>query len=227
MLSIGTSYSQNITEPDGNSTGHDLIGQVVDAAGFGISGATVWIIGNEGRAFNATTNITGYYGFNVASGNYTITAELPGFSFTSAASQVRPGTTVLAPRIIGYSAANVTMTNITAPNAFNLYPSGSAYSSGATSSPAYYTGTNGIGWAQGRIVDRSGAPIPFAGIGVDGFPASASTDAQGNYRIALSAGMHTLEPMKSGYGIPPRVVFITPGNITNFDLTGSKTIVLG
>ncbi len=228
LLLIGTAYSQNPAEPGGNLTGYDLTGQVVDAAGFGISGVTVWIIGNESKAFNATSNATGYYGFNIPPGNYTITAELPGFSFTSAASQVRPDTEAVAPRIIGYPATgitttNVTTTNVTTPNAFNQYPSGSTYPSGT----AYYTGASGTGWVQGRIVDQSGAGIPFASIGVDGSPASASTDVQGNYHLALSAGMHTLEPKKSGYGIPPRVVFITPGNTTNFDLTGSRTIVLG
>ena len=62
---------------------------------------------------------------------------------------------------------------------------------------------------------------------VDGLQTSALTDAQGNYHLALSPGMHTLEPMKSGYGIPPRVVFITAGLTTNFDLIGMRTVALG
>lgn len=246
LFSIGSAFSQSTTGQNSTLISYDLTGQVVDSAGFGITGATVWIIGNGGSAFNATTNRTGYYGFNAPPGSYNITAQLPGFSFTSAASQVQPGTSSVAPRIMGYPAAaaaatganaapaninatNATTANATLPSGFNLYPSGSAYSSSPAnpSSLAYYTGTSGAGWVQGRIVDQSGAAIPFAGIGIDGSPASESTDAQGNYRIALGAGMHTLEPMKQGYGIPPRVIFITPGNTTNFDLTGSRTIVLG
>lgn len=216
LLLIGTAYSQGTAEPGGYPVNYGLAGRVIDASGNGISGANVWIIESEGGAFNTTTNATGYYGFDVSPGNYTITAELPGYSFTSSTARVLTGTITVAENITGYPVGQ----NVTG------YPAGTAPAPAAfyQYGPAYAGGT---GLVQGRVVDQSGAGIPFAGIRVDGFPASTQTDGQGNYRLTLSPGMHTLEPMKSGYGIPPRVVFVFSGQTTNFDMIGMRTVALG
>lgn len=214
LLLIGTASPQGTIEPGGYPINYGLAGQVVDVSGNGISGVKIWIIGSDGGAFNATTNATGYYGFDVPPGNYTIAAELPGYSFTSSTARVLNSTITVAENITGYPVGqNITgYTAGTAPAAYSQY--GSLY-------------TGGIGWVQGRIVDQSGAGIPSASIMVDGLPTSASTDEQGNYRLALSSGMHRMEPMKSGYGIPPRIVFVSSGQTTSFDMIGIRTVALG
>jgi len=81
---------------------YGLTGQVVDAAGSGIPGITVWAISIEGGTINATgavntsTNATGHYGFDLPPGNYTIMAELPGYSFTASTARVLMGNTTVA-----------------------------------------------------------------------------------------------------------------------------------
>ena len=102
LLLTGTATLQGMGELGSYTTGSGLTGQVVDVSGRGISGARIWIIGGEGQATNTATNATGYYGMNVPPGNYTITAELSGYSFTSSAMQVQTGTVAIAPRITGY-----------------------------------------------------------------------------------------------------------------------------
>ncbi len=211
LLLIGIAFPQGIVEPGGYPVNYGLTGQVVDSSGNGMSKVNVWIFGNEGRALNTTTNATGYYGFDVPSGNYTITAELPGYSFTSSTALVLTGTISVAQRITGYP-AGIGYPAGTAPAAF--YQNGTAYA-------------GGTGWVQGRIADQSGAGIPYASIIADGLQTSELTDEQGNYRLALSPGMHRIEAMKSGYGVPPRVVFVTSGQTTSFNLIGVRTIALG
>jgi len=175
----------------------------------------IWIIGGEGQATNAATNATGYYGMNVTPGNYTITAELSGYSFTSSAIAVQIGTISIAPRITGYAAGSVPSTSIAPAATAGFYQYGQPYYSG------------GVGWVQGRVADQSGAGIPFASFTIDGFRTSYSTDEQGNYRIMLSPGMHRIDPMSSGYGIPPRAVFITSGQTTNLDIIAKRAVALG
>jgi hypothetical protein len=215
LLLTGTATSQSMGELDVYTTGSGLTGQVVDVSGKGISGAGIWIIGSEGQATNTATNATGYYGMNVPPGNYTITTVLSGYSFTSSAMQVRTGTLAIAPRITGYAAG----TMATAP----IIPAATA---GFDQYGQPYT-TAGVGWVQGRVVDQSGAGIPSASITVDGFGTSGTTDEQGNYRITLSPGMHRIDPMSSGYGIPPRAVFIKSGETTNLDIIAKGTVALG
>ena len=215
LLLAGTATLQGRGELDSYTTGSGLTGQVVDVSGRGISGAGIWIIGSEGQATNTATNATGYYGMNVPPGNYTITTALSGYSFTSSAMQVRTGTISIAPRITGYAAS----TMATAP----IIPAATA---GFDQYGQPYT-TAGVGWVQGRVVDQSGAGIPSASITVDGFGTSGSTDEQGNYRLALSPGLHIIDPMSSGYGIPPRAVLITSGETTNLDITAKRTVALG
>ncbi len=86
---------------------------------------------------------------------------------------------------------------------------------------------DGVGWVQGRVVDQTGAGIPSASITVDGLRTSDATDERGNYRLALSPGLHRIDPMKSGYGIPPRVVFISSRQTTNLDIIAKRTVALG
>lgn len=212
LLLTGTAASQGLGEVDSYTTGSGLMGQVVDATGPGISGAGIWIIGGEGQAINTATNDTGYYGMNVTPGNYTITADLSGYSFTSSTVQVWGGAVSMAPRITGYAAGTVPSTT-TAPTGFYQY--GQPYASA------------GMGWVQGRVADQSGAGIPYASITVDGFASSGATDENGNYRIMLSPGMHRIDPMSSGYGIPPRAVFITSGQTTNLDIIAKRAVALG
>jgi uncharacterized membrane protein len=215
LLLTGTATSQSLGELDVYTTGSQLTGQVVDASGSGISGARIWIIGGEGQATNTATNATGYYGMNVTPGNYTITAELSGYSFTSSTVQVWGGAASIAPRITGYAAGSVPSTSIAPATTAGFYQYGQPYYSG------------GMGWVQGRVADQSGAGIPFASFTIDGFRTSYSTDEQGNYRIMLSPGMHRIDPMSSGYGIPPRAVFITSGQTTNLDMIAKGTVALG
>ncbi len=198
----------------GDPANYGLTGQVVDVSGKGLSGVQVWIFESGGGVFNTTTNATGYYGSSVPPGNYTITAEIPGYSFTSSTARVQAGTISVAQNITGYPTTGypASTASATAPAAFYQY------------GPAY---TGGTGSVQGKIADQSGAGIPFASIMVDGLPTSTQTDEQGNYHLTLSAGIHTIEPMKSGYGIPPRVVFVYSGQTTNFDMIGLRTVSLG
>lgn len=218
LLLIGTASPQGTGELGGFTTGSGLTGQVVDVSGRGISGAKVWIIGGGGQAINTSTNGTGHYGLNLPPSNYTITAELSGYSFTSSTAQVQAGTVSIAQRITGYAAGTVPiapMTPITtiSPTAFKQY--GLPYPQNVT------------GWVQGRIVNQSGAGIPSASITVDGFRTSAATDEQGNYRIALPSGLHRIDAERSGYGIPLRVVFIHPGQTSNLDIIGKRAVALG
>jgi uncharacterized membrane protein len=200
------------------------MGQVVDASGSGIFGAGIWIIEGEGQAINTATNATGYYGMNAAPGNYTITAELSGYSFTSAAVQVWGGAVSMVPSITGYATSTVPSTSIT--------PSTSMASTAPTANTGFYQyglpyAQGSVGWVQGRVTDRSGIGIPYASIAVDGFMSSSATDENGNYRIALSPGMHRIDPMSPGYGIPPRAVLITSGQTTNLDITAIRMSALG
>lgn len=216
LLLAGTAASQSMGELGSYTTGSGLMGQVVDASGSGISGAGIWIIGGEGQAINTATNGTGYYGMNVTPGNYTITAELSGYSFTSSTVQVWGGAVSMVPRITGYAAGSVASTT-TAPTATTGF-----YQYGLSS-----YGAANVGWVEGRVTDRSGIGIPYASIAVDGFASSGATDEKGNYRIALSPGMHRIDPMSPGYGIPPRAALITSGQTTNLDITAIRMSPLG
>jgi uncharacterized membrane protein len=218
MLILLLATLQGMGELGGYTTGSGLTGQVVDVSGRGISGAGIWIIGGEGQATNTTTNATGYYGMSAPPGNYTITAELSGYSFTSSKVLVQTGNVSIAQRITGYTAVTVP-TAPTAPIATNVTTGFNQYGQ------PYALAS--VGWVQGRVVDQSGAGIPSAGITVDGFRTSDATDEQGNYRLALSPGLHRIDPMRSGYGIPPRMVFISSGQTTNLDIIARRTVALG
>jgi hypothetical protein len=216
LLLTGTATLPGRGELNVYTAGSGLTGQVVDASEMGISGARIWIIGGEGQATNTTTNATGYYGMSLPPGDYTITAELSGYSFTSSAVQVQTGTAAIAPGIKGYTAGTLP----TAPVATTLTAGFDRYGQP-------YAAPAGVGWVQGKVKDQSGVGIPYASITVDGSMSSGATDEQGNYRIMLSPGLHTIDPMRSGYGIPPRAVLITSGETTNLDITAKRASTLG
>jgi uncharacterized membrane protein len=216
LLLTATAASQSTGELGSYTTGSGLMGQVVDASGSGISGARIWIIGGEGQAINTASNATGYYGMSVTPGNYTITAELSGYSFTSSAVQVQTSTAAVAPRIKGYTAGTMPTAPIATTMTAGFDQYGKPYAAPAS-----------VGWVQGRVMDQSGEGIPSASITVDGSMSSGATDEQGNYRLMLSPGLHTIDPVRSGYGIPPRAVLITSGETTNLDITAKRASTLG
>lgn len=224
---IGIASSQGIGVSSFNTMNYELIGEVVNASGMGMPGVTVWVIStnlgtiNATEAINTTTNTTGYYVFNVPSGSYTLIAEYPGYSFTSANATVSRSASV-AQVITGYAeGTELPPTALLAP----VQPA-----AGNQSVPSQlYTGYigRGTGWVQGRVVDQGGVPIPMASIRVDGFMTAARSDEEGNYKIALNPGLHRIGADKTGYGIPPRVVPVFAGQNSTLDLIGKGTVALG
>ncbi len=223
---IGAAYSQGTDESAFSQINYRLSGQVVDAAGIGMPGVTVWIISSDVGVVNATgaisniTDATGYYSFDVPPGNYTLMAELPGYSFTSTAATISTGN-ASAQAITGYAAGTAIPPNVL------LTPVQPAASNQSIASQ-FYTGYlgGGTGWVEGIIMDQSGAPIPMAGIRVDGFR-TAGSDEQGNYKIALNPGLHRIDADKTGFGIPPRVVPVFAGQTSVLNLIGKRTVALG
>lgn len=221
---IGAASPQDLVESISGPANYSLIGQVVDATGKGMPGVTVWTVGIDGGAVNATgainttTNITGYYGFDVPPGNYTIMAELPGYSFTSSMARVWLGNTTIAQLIAGYAAGTELPPTQLQPPAGNESVASQLYTG--------YLG-GGTGWVQGRIMDQGGAPIPMAAITVDGFRTTATSDEQGYYRITLNPGLHRVDAAKSGFGIPPRVILVLAGQTSTLDLIGKRAVALG
>ncbi len=213
LLLVATADSQ-IAQVPGSSAATGLSGQVVDSYGQGISGARIWIIDSIGQAKETASNATGGYSMTLAPGSYTITAELSGYSFTSATVLVQTSLLSAAPRIVGYWAGPAAQAAISPP-ASGLY--GQAY---------YATGT-GTGWVQGRVMDQTGAGVPSASLNVDGWRTAYATDEQGNYRLELSPGMHIIDPFKPGYGIPPRAAFVAPGRTTRLDFIAKGVVALG
>ncbi len=230
LILMGAASSQDIGEPTSSQMNYGLRGQVIDAAGSGMSGVTVWAISIEGGAINATgavntsTNATGHYGFDLPPGNYTIMAELPDYSFTASTARVWMRNTTVAQPITGYT------TGTELPSAALLAPiQPHIGNQNQFVASQFYTGIigGGIGWVEGRIVSQSGVPIPMASIRVDGIRTSATSDEQGYYKIALNPGLHRIDADKTGYGIPPRVVPVFMGQISVLDLFGKGTAVLG
>lgn len=194
-----------------SSTTAVLSGQVVDPYGMGIAGARIWIIDGNGQARETASNATGGYSLILAPGSYSITAELSGYSFTSATVNVQTNAISTAPRIVGYWAG-------AAPPA-SVWPATGPYGQ------PYYPG--GTGWVQGRVIDQSGAGVPFASLNVDGWRTAYATDEQGNYRLELSPGMHIIDPFEPGYGIPPRAAFVASGQTTYLDFIAKGVVALG
>ncbi len=243
FLMIGLAYSQTAEESlsGSNSANAEVIGQVVDSAGKGMPGVTVWIAGtdtgainskgvNATNAFNAVTNSSGYYGFIVPVGNYTIMADLPEYSFTSSAVEASAENTTLARMIAGFAAvANPSqMQPPLQPLTGNRSISPRIYPSQLYPSQTYAGALGGgTGTLEGRIMDQSGAGIPTAAIYVDGFKMSSVSDEQGYYQIALNPGLHRVDASKEGFGIPPRMILVLADQTSTLDLIGKRAIALG
>jgi hypothetical protein len=244
LLLIGALSPQITGEPASSPVNFGLIGQVVDVTGRGMPGVTVWIFSSEGGAIsatgaanatgvinatgavNTTTNATGDYGFDLPPGNYTIMAELPGYSFTASTARVWAGNATVAQQITGYAAGTeLPPTALLVP----VQPPAGNQSINQSVPSQFITGRigGGTGWVQGRIVSQGGVPIPMASIRVDGIMTAATSDEQGYYKIALNPGLHRIDADKAGYGIPPRVVPVFPGQNSTLDLIGIGTVALG
>ncbi|KUK96377.1 MAG: Uncharacterized protein XE07_1135 [Methanothrix harundinacea] len=186
--------------PAGYPTTYGLVGRVIDYYGNGISGARARISGTEGGIFTTVTNSLGYYGMDVPSGTYSVTAELEGFSFTTTTARVWTGTV---------SAAGVVMGSQTG-DAF--YPAG--------------TYEDEYGWLEGKVTDKTGTGIPAARVRIDGL-FSVSADDDGGFWVSLSPGWHSITADASGYKFSSTSVQIRSGQGSKLDLRGTKVIVLG
>ncbi|MHC1594747.1 MAG: carboxypeptidase-like regulatory domain-containing protein [Methanotrichaceae archaeon] len=123
--------------PAGYSTTSSLVGRVVDQYGRGIPGATVQISSGEGGSFGTNANNLGYYGMDLPSGVYSMTAELSGYRFIPATARVWSGTVSVAGKIVGYPLYG------TDPFAARM------------------------GWLEGKVVDKNGIGVPGARVRSD------------------------------------------------------------
>lgn len=204
-----------LVSPAGYPTSFSLTGQVVDQSGSGIPGVRVVISSNEGGTFTVSTNGLGYYGMDVPSGIYSITAQLSGYQFTRSSARVWSGAVSAAGKIIGYPAS----------------VAGTGYSA-ATALPSDYPNiaagySDSLGLLQGRVADQSGLAIASAAIKANGAHTNVFTNSSGGYQISINPGMHRIEAEKAGYGIMPRAVQVLQGQVNTLDLVGKKTANLG
>jgi len=198
-----SSWSNSVevaVDPAGYPTSYGLVGRVIDDYGNGISGARVRISGAEGGVFTSTTNAFGYYGMDVPSGIYSVTAEVEGFTFSPSAARVWAGTVSAAGILVGY------------PIGGAVYPAGSDQ--------------DGYGWLEGKVIDKVGAGIPGAKVRIDGL-FSISTDEDGGYWVSLSPGWHSITADASGYKFSSTSVLIRSSQGSKLDLQGTKVVVLG
>ncbi len=201
----------------GYPTSFSLTGRVVNQSGNGIPGARVIISSSEGGTFTVYTNAFGYYGMDVPSGVYSITAQLSGYQFTQSTARVWSGAVYAARKIIGYTSLVVGTGYIpTTPTylAFN-FPNTSAASSST------------LGQLKGKVADQSGIGIDTAEIIVDGVHTDIFTNSSGEYQISISPGIHRIEAQKAGYGIMPRAIHVLQGQVVTLDLFGKKAAKLG
>jgi uncharacterized membrane protein len=175
----------------------------------------VVVSGNEGGTFTVSTNGLGYYGMDVPSGIYSITAQLSGYQFTPSSARVWSGVVSAARKIVGYTsfAAGTGYFTLTAlpsesPNIAAVY-------------------SVGLGLLRGRVADQSGLAIASAEIKVDGAHTNVFTNSSGDYQISISPGTHRIEAEKAGYGIMPRAVQVLQGQVNTLDLVSKKTANLG
>ncbi len=184
----------------GYPTGYGLVGRVVDVYGNGVPGALVRIAGSGGGTFSTATNAQGYYGMDVPSGTYTVTAETEGFAFNPSTARVWTGTVSAAGTIVGSAAA------------WSDLPAGSS--------------SKEAGWLEGAVTDKAGAPIPGATVRVDGI-FTVTTDQDGAYWAALDPGWHSVVAYAVGYKFSSASVQIIPGQGSRLDIQGTKVVVLG
>lgn len=100
----------------GYPTSYSLTGRVVDQHGNGIVGAKVKISSSEGGYFSTRTDASGYYGMDMASGFYVITAEKPGYRFTQSTANVWADVVSAARDIIGFPLSNAPYSNAAGAN---------------------------------------------------------------------------------------------------------------
>ena len=196
-------WSNSVTvavNPGGYPTSYSLVGRVVDGYGGGISGVRVRISGSEGGVFTTTTNALGYYGMDVPTGTYTLTAEADGFGFTTSTARVWTGTVSVAGVLVGYSSEGT------------VYPTGSDQDE--------------YGWLEGTVTDKSGVAIPGANVKIDGL-FSVTADEDGGYWVSLSPGWHSITADASGYKFSTTSVQIRSDQGSGLNLQGTKVIVLG
>ena len=188
----------------GYPSGYGLVGRVVDLYGYGIPKARVRISGSGGGVFSTLSSSLGYYGMDVPSGSYTVTAELEGFTFSTSTARVWTGTVSAAGTIVGY-------------------PAGSAVSGAVRPNESR---AGGAGWLEGVVTDMSGTPVPGATVWIDGV-FSVTTDEDGGYWISLAPGWHSITVSATGYKFSSASVQIMAGQGSNLDIQGMKVIALG
>lgn len=197
-------WSNNVTvmvRSAGYPTTYSLVGRVVDQYGNGIPGTRVKISGSGGGSFSTNADSRGYYGLNVPSGEYTVTAELTGYRFNQASARVWVGTVSVAGKVVGY-------------------PIGWSGLGPQTS----YQGN--LGLLEGTVTDRSGKTIPGAVVSIDGL-GTVPTDYQGNYRTGLIPGWYTVDAKAPGYTFQPATVQVRANQATRLDFRGRTMLVLG
>ncbi|MDI9615803.1 MAG: carboxypeptidase-like regulatory domain-containing protein [Methanothrix sp.] len=96
-----TNNASVLVDPGRYPTTYSLVGRVVDQNGAGVPWARVIISGGEGGSFTINTDMLGYYGMNLPSGYYVITAASPGYIFSQVSAKVWLGTVSAAPTIVG------------------------------------------------------------------------------------------------------------------------------
>ena len=87
----------------GYPTAYSLTGKVVDQSGNGLSGASVTLTNSDGGRFSTSTDERGYYGLDVAAGQYSIYAQHPGYAFIPDQVQVMGGAVSAARLLVGTS----------------------------------------------------------------------------------------------------------------------------
>ena len=195
--------SNNVTlsvSSAGYPTTYGLVGRVIDSYGNGVPGARARISGAGGGIFSTATSALGYYGMDLPSGTYTVTAELEGFSFSQSTARVWTGTVSAAGTVVGYPVGGA------------FYPTGPYQDES--------------GWLEGKVTDKIGEGIPGAKVIIDGL-FSVTTGVDGGYWVSLSPGWHSITVDASGYKFSSATAQILPSQGSKLDFKGTKVIVLG
>ncbi len=188
----------------GYPAGYGLVGRVADPDGFGIPRARVLISGYDGGVFSTVSGGQGYYGMDVPSGTYSVTAEREGFTFSTSTARVWTGTVSAAGPIVGYA--------VPGPVEGEVNPDES--------------GAAGSGWLEGVVTDGSGTPIAGATVRIDGV-FSVTTDQDGGYLTSLVPGWHSITVSAAGYTFGSTSVQILAGQVSRQDIQGTRIVALG